>query len=161
MNLNAEIPMPGSAVVDQRGMLTDVWWQFFQIIWNRTGASQGGDLEIVIKNIRDLESAVLDDPAGPSVAYALQKIEELSPPQDVLQAAMLASIMQALAGLSARVEGFLATQALPQLNAPSDVLSMAIYKNGPPPEVPVYTGLATPSSDGLMSAADKAKLDSL
>lgn len=58
---NASTGLPGiptAPVVDQSGLPTPVWWQFFLNLWNRTGGA-GGTPSLVIDTISSTMGAIL------------------------------------------------------------------------------------------------------
>jgi hypothetical protein len=164
------IPLAQAPFLGPNGRVTEPWWRFLLTLYNRTGQSEGGDLTIVKDDVADLQVDVNTFSFGQATAVLAQGHAESQ--QFDLGAASASQQIAALAARVAELEQQAASLG-PMLSASNDL----------PPDVPalhccapdeplmvfvhsVYTqpdlhAVATPSSAGFMSAADKTKLDSL
>lgn len=182
MDTRSDIPLPQSAALAPGGRFAEVWWRFFLTLWNRTGGADGEDANALRKLILDLQAAVEGQQYGNALAQIQAALDEGQMPADIAQAAAMGVIgcmaaealqrCEALVPIRIQVPGGVpVTEASPQ--AREDFLPPEPQvRHSPtvlPPEIwahgihddPGLHALATPTSAGFMSAADKAKLDGL
>ena len=160
MDTKSIIPIPDAPLV-AGNRVTEVWFRFFLQLFNRTGGTPGGDLTKVIRDINDLQ-ALLDSQTPAELAA------EDIPPADVMASAAIALVMGRLDELQAQIQQVAGTSAAPD-QLPPEAATCCTATDAPP--VDVFThgthadetlhAVATPTSAGFMSAADKTKLDSL
>lgn len=159
MDTQAVIPIPDAPLV-AGNRVTEVWFRFFLQLFNRTGGTPGGDLTKVIRDINDLQ-ALLDGQTPTDLAA------EDIPPADVMASAAIALVMSRLDELQAQIQQ-VAVSGVIQDQMPAEAVVSATTDT-PPAEVFTHGthadetlhAVATPTSAGFMSAADKTKLDSL
>lgn len=182
MDTRSDIPLPQSAALAPGGRFAEVWWRFFLTLWNRTGGAEGGDLGLLTKIVRDLQAAVEGQQYGNALAQIQAALDEGQMPADVAQAAAMGVIGCMAAEALQRCESLVpirlsAPAAIPDSEASPQVRGDWLPSEIPtfqspgrlPPEIwvhgihddPDLHALATPTSAGFMSAADKAKLDGL
>ncbi|GAA4321778.1 hypothetical protein GCM10023144_01250 [Pigmentiphaga soli] len=182
MDTRSDIPLPQSAVLAPGGRFAEVWWRFFLTLWNRTGGADGEDADALRRLILDLQAAVEGQQYGNALAQIQAALDEGQMPADVAQAAamgvigcMAAEALQRCESLvpiriqvpgggpvnesSARARGdFLPPEPYARQSPP--ILPPEVWAHGIH-EAPELHAVATPTSAGFMSAADKAKLDGL
>lgn len=182
MDTRSDIPLPQSAALASGGRFAEVWWRFFLTLWNRTGGGEGGDLSLLTKIVRDLQAAVEDQQYGNALAQIQAALDEGQMPVDVAQAAAMGVIGCMAAEALQRCESLVPIRihvpgSGPINESPVQARGESLAPESPvrqsplvlPPEIwvhgihddPDLHALATPTSAGFMSAADKAKLDGL
>lgn len=163
MDTRTDIPPPSSIVLDPRGRMTEVWWQFLLLLWRRTGGGNGGDLTKIIAEITDLATAAGGTAPDAHVATLLSRLDDLE--------TAIAAEVSMLAG----PRGDASAPEFVTAHHNRQDISEGIVRTPPsPPDVdfglvpthgvhedPDLHAVATPDRAGFMSAADKAKLDSL
>jgi len=160
MDTNAVIPIPDAPMV-VGNRVTEVWFRFFLQLFNRTGSTPGVDVTKLVRDINDLQ-----------VLWASQTPTELAaqdiPPADVMASAAIALVMTRLYELQAQIQQISGLSAVPEQLQPEAATCCAVIDT-PPADVFTHGthadetlhAVATPTSAGFMSAADKTKLDSL
>lgn len=148
-NTRSDIPPPSSNVLDARGRMTEVWWQFLLLLWRRTGGGSGGDLSALVKEISDL--AIAADATVPD-AHTAALLERLNQLETAIAAEVTA--------LSVRSDPFAGLEPVQNMSA-DPFAGLAPVSTHGIQEEPDLHAVATPERAGFMSAADKAKLDAL
>lgn len=159
MDTKAIIPIPDAPMV-MGNRVTEVWFRFFLQLFNRTGADPGVDVTKLVRDINDLQ-AILNGQTPTELAG--QDI----PPADVVASAAIALVMGRLDELQAQIQQVVAANCVPDplpaeamTCAPVDMLPAEVFTHGTHADETLHA-VATPTSAGFMSAADKTKLDSL
>ena len=160
MDTKAIIPIPDAPMV-VGNRVTEVWFRFFLQLFNRTGGNPGGDLTKVIRDINDLQ-ALLEGQTPADLS------SEDIPPADVMASAAIALVMGRLDELQAQIQQVAGISAVPD-QLPTEAATCCAATDAPPADVFTHGthadetlhAVATPTSAGFMSAADKTKLDSL
>lgn len=163
MDTRTDIPPPSSIVLDPRGRMTEVWWQFLLLLWRRTGGGSGGDLTKIIAEIADLATAAAGTAPDSHVATLLTRLNELEAAiaAEVVMLDRTNSTAAALEPVSVPAQSkSLDEGVLPSIPPRSDTGLGPVPTHGIH-EDPDLHAVATPQRAGFMSAADKAKLDSL
>lgn len=182
MDTRSDIPLPQSAALAPGGRFAEVWWRFFLTLWNRTGGADGEDADALRKLILDLQAAVEGQQYGNALAQIQTALDEGQMPADVAQAAAMGVIGCMATEALQRCESLVPIRIQvpggePINESPVQARGESLAPESPvhqsplvlPPEIwvhgihddPDLHGLATPTSAGFMSAADKAKLDGL
>lgn len=172
MDVRANIPDFNTPILGPDGRVNEIWWRFLLQLFNRTGGEQGSDggtIEIItLDNAAALDSYTVN----PGAAILGQLMLE------ALQQAQVQLLRQAAQQDVPPVSVLRRLEAQPELvpvmrrsDAVSDVPIALQRQCGCDCADPVAShglqydpdlhALATPSAAGFMSAADKAKLDSL
>lgn len=163
MDTKSIIPIPDAPLVNGN-RITEVWFRFLLQLFNRTGASEGGDLTKVIRDINDLQANLEAQEYGAAIAALQAALSDVPP--DVLTSALIEVTALRVADIEAQMEALVSSVSTPGAEPPADVLALVVRED---PPADVYThgsqaggdlhAVASPMAAGFMSAADKSKLD--
>lgn len=157
MDVRSNIPDFGTPIIGADGRISEVWWRFLLQLFNRTGGATGVDGGMV-------ETITHDNSASGESMVPMNAFDAIGRMfLDALAAAQVKVLQQSASSDVAPVS---VMQVLAQDVPPVPVFRAAfdqhetVSRHGLQDD-PDLHALATPTSAGFMSAADKAKLDSL
>lgn len=139
-DVRTNAPMYNTPVLDSRGNINEVWWQFFMTLLSRTGGLEGFDIDVLVRRVRSVDAL---QAATVGVDYPRAEL----PPVDVSRLGAAPSEAPAPVAIPAR--------------APADLMSLLVANTHGQQQDPGLHALVTPALDGFMSAADKTKLNAL
>lgn len=143
----ANTPFPPASVppIGPDGQFSRVWLDLFVALFRRTGGSDGADLSAILTLLNQLTDGQKEQGS---------EIDELN-----AQAAALVAL-PLIANLTRRLDSMEARHTLPVLLRGKETVQETVWTHGIQDQGDLHA-LASATSAGFMSAADKAKLDSV